>query len=262
MNQIVPQHLIIGIDSADSSQDPSTDTTICHVTNSADAHDLVFTTAPDGITGLVKLGFTHLELDSEMADQLSDLHGQGLKLLTTLPHPNELIYIEDWGEAPHLSAAKIWNQLADTSGFTRVAPGNEVTTSQHAVALMLQMAIPYIPIVELDSRLIPSRPDYRTQSGREYRELLRSLTFWRHRFSIHGYSPKLVHAGQDGLLIFTVDSWLVVLNQNSDDADIDLGSHGSFWLMLGTARDVHLHGSVLGLPAHSGAILANDLVKT
>ncbi len=89
----------------------------------------------------------------------------------------------------------------------------------------------------------------------------RSLVFWRKQFAIARQSPDLVHAGDDGTLIYRIGPWLVVINSNTDDLAIDVGSGGAMWLSLATDRDVHLHGSVLHLPAWSGAILANERAR-
>ena len=70
-----------------------------------------------------------------------------------------------------------------------------------------------------------------------------------------------VHAGEDGTLVLILGSWLVALNWNDEEISIDVGSGGSMWLMLGTPCDVQLQGSLLVLPAYSGAILANELAR-
>jgi glycosidase len=89
----------------------------------------------------------------------------------------------------------------------------------------------------------------------------RSLVFWREKFDIARGRPQLVHAGDDGMLIFTTDSWLIAINRSDEEVGIDLGSYGSMWLSLATGNDVKLYGSELVLPAYSGAILANELAR-
>ena len=69
---------------------------------------------------------------------------------------------------------------------------------------------------------------------------------------------QLVHADPQGLLVFLVGSWLVVINRTEEAHGIDLGTHGSMWLALATANDVQLHGEVLQVPAMSGAIVAAE----
>lgn len=96
------------------------------------------------------------------------------------------------------------------------------------------------------------------EQDRELLEYYRSLVFWRNRWGVHAMSPYLIHAGRDGLLLFRVGSWLVVINRNNDEHDIDIGTPGLMWLALATANDVQLHGSILKVPPMSGAILAAE----
>jgi glycosidase len=112
-------------------------------------------------------------------------------------------------------------------------------------------------------RIEQSRTPMTWGSGQD-RELLdfyRSLVFWRGKFDIASGRPRLVHAGNDGTLIFTTDSWLIAINRSDEEIGIDLGSYGSMWLSLATGNDVKLYGSELVLPAYSGAILANERAR-
>lgn len=96
---------------------------------------------------------------------------------------------------------------------------------------------------------------------RELLEFYRSLVFWRKRFGISRCQPRLVHAGDDGLLVFTTDSWLIALNRSNEEVGVDLGTYGSMWLSLATDNGVKLYGSELVLPEYSGAVLANELAR-
>lgn len=156
------------------------------------------------------------------------------------------------------SAAELWTQLDAGPQYVRgsaLSGRHDGSGSRAEAWTLLQMALPPIPLVPISMELVYSA------ALREQRELLRSLVFWRKRLNIGRQAPKLVHAGDDGLLIFITDSWLITVNQNPEEASIDLGSHGSMWLMLGTRNDVHLHGSMLILPPHSGAVVANELAR-
>lgn len=125
--------------------------------------------------------------------------------------------------------------------------------SYGAVALMAQMSLPYVPIPAFG--VVPDR------LPKHHAHFVRSVIFWRNRNGIARMTPRLVHAGEDGTLVFILGSWLVALNWNDEEISIDVGSGGSMWLMLGTPRDVQLQGSLLVLPAYSGAILANELAR-
>lgn len=145
------------------------------------------------------------------------------------------------------------------------------------IAALLQMALPGPPIIYYGTevglsqwhdleyedgsrRMEESRTPmlWGAEQDRELLEYYRSLVFWRNRWGVHTMSPYLIHAGRDGLLLFRVGSWLVVINRNDDEHDIDIGTPGSMWLALGTANDVQLHGSILKVPPMSGAILAAE----
>lgn len=155
-----------------------------------------------------------------------------------------------------VSGSNVW------SSFEHVLPDTRQTElaliqssfeSHGSVALMVQMSLPLAPIIQLGGA-----PD---RLPRDHAHFLRSLIFWRNRNDISGMSPRLVHAGHDGTLVYILDSWMVALNWNAEEISIDIGDTGSMWLMLGTPRDVQLHGSLLVLPAYSGAILANELAR-
>lgn len=152
------------------------------------------------------------------------------------------------------TAQSTWAQLEASPAHTL---GGDLTSGQDGAeaVTLLQMSVRPIPVVPVNEALL-----YSTQF-REQRELLRSAVFWRKRFDIARHTTNLIHAGEDGLLIYWIDSWLVSVNQNPEEASIDLGSQGSMWLMLGSHRDVHLHGSMLILPAHSAAVVANELAR-
>ena len=159
---------------------------------------------------------------------------------------------------PNVSAEALWKEI-EASPVGSIGSGLAHKTGsiryQAEATTLVQMTTRPVPVVPITPQLIYS------SDLREQRELLRSLVFWRKRFEIARQAANLVHAGDDGLLIYTVDSWLVSVNQNDEEVSIDLGSHGSMWLMLGTQRDVHLHGSLLILPPFSGAIVANELAR-
>ncbi|MCO5223786.1 MAG: alpha-amylase family glycosyl hydrolase [Thermomicrobiales bacterium] len=95
-------------------------------------------------------------------------------------------------------------------------------------------------------------------ADRDVQEFYRSLLFWRDRHGIAALTPSLVHAGDDGTLIYRIDPWLVLLNRSDDEIEIALGSYGSLWLMLATNNTVRLHGSRLILSRYSGAVLGNE----
>lgn len=96
---------------------------------------------------------------------------------------------------------------------------------------------------------------------RDLLDFYRSLLFWRKKFSIDQLEARLVHAGDDGTLVYTIGPWLVVINLGGEPADIALDEPGSIWLALGTDRDVQLQGNLISLPPYSGAILANQLAR-
>lgn len=162
--------------------------------------------------------------------------------------------LSSFAEENPTSASELWTNVETSPAATlgaELTPGDR----RRETTMLLQVSIPPVPVIPVTNALLYD------SSHREQRELLRSAVFWRKRFDISHHVPRLVHAGVDGLLIFTVDSWLVSINQNVDEAGIDLGSHGSMWLMLATHRDVHLHGSMLILPPNSGAVVANELAR-
>lgn len=209
---------------------------------------------------LKHIGFTDVVLGPGIATgeeipAMSELTKQGLTVHKSLNIESAVDLSISSGD---FSASAFWRDLEaeprfSLSGQMEAATGQG--RSRTEAAILLQMTSRPVPIVHISRRLVYS------SELREQRELLRSLVFWRKRFDIAQHSFNLVHAGDDGLLIFTVDSWLVTLNQNPEESSIDLGNHGSMWLMLGTQRDVHLHGSMLILPAWSGAIVANELAR-
>lgn len=226
---------------------------ICRIDSADDLNDLV--AAPDllGSKELLRLGFTDLILPDGQDD--SGLSELGTVSASDIPSPVNL------ADLVSLFGESIWSRLESHFGT-----GTSLLSSQdhgpHAnAALMLQMSTPLVPIVPIDDRMIPGRAAYAQVNGREHRELFRSLTFWRTRFHIGRAKPRLVHADDSGLLIYIIDSWLVVLNFNESEEAVDIGQTGSMWLMLGTYRDVHLHGSLLVLPPFTGAILANELAQ-
>lgn len=96
---------------------------------------------------------------------------------------------------------------------------------------------------------------------RDLLDFYRSLVFWRKKFGVDKLEVRLVHAGDDGTLVYTVGQWLVVINRSGEPADIALDEPGSIWLALGTEREVQLQGSLISLPPYSGAILANQLAR-
>jgi glycosidase len=145
------------------------------------------------------------------------------------------------------------------------------------IAALLQMALPGPPIIYYGTevglnqwhdleyedgtrRMEESRTPmlWGSEQDRELLEFYRSLIFWRNRWGVHAMSPHLVHAGSDGLLLFRVGSWLVVINRTGEEHGIDTGTPGSMWLALATANDVQLHGAILKVPPMSGAILAAE----
>lgn len=210
--------------------------------------------APDPIR---HIGFTGILYSGEM-----DENNQcDLETLADIGFPNHVAKQMDSAfdlSRTGIDASALWERLEKSPPYTfgadLSAEAPDIRSQNEAITL-LQMSIRPIPIVPIRVPLVYS------SALREQRELLRSLVFWRKRFDIARHNPNLIHAGDDGLLIFTIDSWLVTVNKNPDEAAIDLGSQGSMWLMLGTQRDVHLHGSMLILPPHSGAIVANELAK-
>lgn len=165
----------------------------------------------------------------------------------------------------------------DMNRFLWVVQGD---TRRLKIAAMLQMALPSPPVIYYGTetglsqwhdleypdgsrRMEESRVPMIWGDGqdRELLEFYRSLVFWRNKFGIATANPQLVHAGSDGLLIFTTSSWLIAINRGSDEVRIDLGRYGSMWLSLSTDNGVRLFGSELVLPAYSGSVLANELAR-
>lgn len=165
----------------------------------------------------------------------------------------------------------------DMNRFLWVVQGD---TRRLKIAALLQFALPQPPIVYYgtevglsqlrdiehpngERRLEESRCPmiWGANQNRELLEFYRSLVHWRKRFAIANNSPKLVHAGEDGTLIFTSGEWLVVLNRNDEETTIDLGSRGTMWLGLATDNDVRMFGSELVLPPYSGVLVANQLAR-
>lgn len=227
------------------------DKIICNIENLADLEALASLSGDAGTTELTKLGFTSvttsvstqsmLSLPAEPAEQLE--HAQSLDELIT---------------EPSTSSESLWESLLGSDLPLRFHGASEECEQ---AALMLQMSLPRLPIYDLNQRLVPDTAAYASRPAREFRELLRSLTFWRTRFRIGHTRPRLVHADDSGLLIYIIDSWLIALNFTDDDVSVDVGTGGAMWLMLATGHSVHLHGSLLELPANSGAILANELAR-
>lgn len=240
------------IPATNANQAVNTDAVLFRAASSADLEVFAAEPAP-----LHHIGFTGILTPGGSSDTSGDT-------LNVLAESGLSVLDEDAGESAlrlsstRSSAVEIWTSLESEPVFTDGADLSvDTATDRHQgeAITLLQMAVKPVPIVPVTSNLVYSG------ALREQRELLRSLVFWRKRFDIARHQPKLVHAGEDGLLIFIVDSWLVTVNQNADEAAIDLGSYGSMWLMLGTQRDVHLHGSMLVLPPYSGAIVANELAR-
>lgn len=165
----------------------------------------------------------------------------------------------------------------DMNRFLWIAQGD---TRRLKIAALLQMSLPspaavyYGTEVGLNQwhdleypdgsrRLEESRTPmlWGAQQNRELKEFYRSLIFWRKKFEVTQAIPRLVHAGDDGLLIYTVGSWLVAINRSDEEVGIDLGSYGSMWLSLATDNGVKLYGSELVIPAYGGAVLANELAR-
>ena len=165
----------------------------------------------------------------------------------------------------------------DMNRFLWVVAGD---TRRLKIAALLQMSLPSPPIIYYGTetglnqvhdleypdgtrRMEESRMpmNWGDAQDRELLEFYRSLVFWRKKFGISALSPRLVHAGNDGLLIFTADAWLIAINRGSDEVGIDLGSYGSMWLTLSTDNGVRLFGSELVLPPYTGAILANERAR-
>lgn len=145
------------------------------------------------------------------------------------------------------------------------------------IAALLQMALPGPPIIYYGTevglsqwhdleyedgsrRMEESRTPmlWGKEQDRDLLEFYRSLVFWRTRWGVHSMKPRLVHAGADGLLLFLVGSWLVVINASSEEHNVDLGVRGSMWLALATGNDVQLHGELLRVPSMGGAIVAAE----
>ena len=230
------------------------DKIICNIDNLADLEVLESLAGDAGTAELARLGFnavippvssqTILGPPAEPADHLKN--AQSL---------DELV------SNPAVSSESLWDSLLSSNHSARPIRLHSPSQEREQVALMLQMSLPRLPIYDLDSRLVPGTTSHASRGGREYRELLRSLTFWRTKFRIGHANPRLVHADGSGLLIYIIDSWLITLNFNNEDVSVDVGTGGAMWLMLATGHDVHLHGSLLDLPSNSGAILANELAR-
>lgn len=236
---------------------PSIDAVLCRVATEKDLNAIA--TDPGAIE---KLGFTGIVAPKSLLTTATSI---GIRECGLMIHqePSDVdlgdsIDLSVWTSDAPPSAEKIWDALEKSPDYS---PGVDLTNDdlstrrRNEVVTALQMAAPPIPVAQISAPLLYSA------SHREQRELLRSLIFWRKRFGIARHPSNLVHAGDDGLLIFTIDSWLIALNQNQDEVSIDLGSRGSMWLMLGTQREVHLHGALLVLPGYSGAIMANELAR-
>ncbi len=202
---------------------------------------------------LEQIGFTGLVIPDETAQDLEPLMQRGFSTIHER-NVDSALDLSTFTANVSPSAEVLWNKL---EGSPEVSEGVDISLPDrgHEATTLIQMSAPATPIAPVNSSLL-----YSTRL-REQRELLRSMVFWRKRYEVAQHAPKLVHAGEDGLLIFTVDFWLVAINQNPEEASIDLGTHGSMWLMLGTHRDVHLHGSMLILPPYTGAVIANELAR-
>lgn len=226
---------------------------ICKIDAADDLNDLISAPNQLGSKELIRLGFTDL-----MLPEGADASGMAQMATATESDFQAPISLPDPGCQ---SGESLWTSLESHFGTGTSILNTAANSPDFNAMLMLQMSIPLVPVVPIDDRMIPGRPGYQDQNGREYRELLRSLTFWRTRFHIGRAKPRLVHADDSGLLIYIIDSWLVVTNLNPSEESVDIGQTGTMWLMLGTDRDVHLHGSLLVLPAGTGAILANELAQ-
>ncbi|HWV24836.1 MAG TPA: alpha-amylase family glycosyl hydrolase [Thermomicrobiales bacterium] len=147
-------------------------------------------------------------------------------------------------------------------------------TRKLKIAALVQCALPHPPVifygteVGLSQRHDLENPDgsrrleesrmpmiWGASQNRELRSFYRALIHWRKSQTIFATSPMLVHAGDDGLLVFRSGQWFIAVNRSEDEIAIDFARHGEVWLALGTEFDVQLHGSALQLPAMSGAIL-------
>lgn len=157
--------------------------------------------------------------------------------------------------------------MLDPSGEDRFLALVSGDTRRFNIAILLQMSLPHPASLVYGSEL-GVRSNHRvapiawgSSIDKELLEYVRSVIFWRKKFGLSHASPRLVHAGSDGTLIFTTDSWLIAINRNEEETVIDLGSYGSMWLSLATENDVKLYGSELVLPPQSGAVLANELAR-
>ena len=202
---------------------------------------------------LEQIGFTGLLLPDGVDGNTGPIEQLGLRVYSE-SEIGASFDLADFSSQSAVNASDVWSSLEQSPGRSL---GVDLTSGDRRdeATTLLQVSINPVPIIPMDEQLLYS-PGFREQ-----REFLRSAVFWRKRFEIARYTPNLVHAGVDGLLIYSVDSWLVSINQNAEEASIDLGSHGSMWLMLGTQRDVHLHGSMLILPPFTGAVVANELAR-
>ena len=153
-------------------------------------------------------------------------------------------------------------------------------TRRLKIAALLQMTLPSPPAIYYGTEVGLSQwhdleyPDGARRSeesrtpmlwgadqDRELLEFYRSLVFWRKKFGIGHERPQLVHAGDDGTLVFATGAWLVAINRSAEAIDIALDDTSSLWLALGSEADVHLHGLRLVLPPYSGAIVASQGVR-
>lgn len=159
----------------------------------------------------------------------------------------------------------------DTNRFLRGARGD---TRRLKITALVQCALPHPPIISYGTEIgLGQRHDLAYPEGlrreeeshapmpwgagqdRELRSFYRALIHWRKSHGIFATSPMLVHAGDDGLLVFRAGPWFIVVNRSGEEIAIDFERHGEVWLALGTEFDIQLHGSALQLPAMSGAIL-------
>ena len=224
------------------------DDVVCRISTSAELASVSSYPKP-----LEQIGFTGVVLPEGVNGDISPIEQLGIRVYQD-DGDRSFLDLASFSAQSDVSARAVWTELerAPISTF-----GVDLTSGDrwHEATTLLQMSISPVPIVPVNEALLYS------SQFREQRELLRSAVFWRKRFEIARHQTNLIHAGEDGLLIFSVDSWLVCINQNTEEAGIDLGNHGSMWLMLGTQRDVHLHGSMLILPAYSAAVVANELAR-
>lgn len=223
----------------------------CFVSNHLEFDEIV--AAPEVLD---QIGFTGMVVTDHNASTDS-LKQRGFQL-HDLAELKPVFDLSQWVTATPLSSEEIWmahEKQPYVSLGVDIAIADDLQRRKHEAATLFQIAASPVPVVRINAALLYST------TYREQRELLRSLVFWRKRFEVSRHRPRLVHSGDDGLLIFIIDSWLISVNMNPDEATIDLGQQGSMWLMLGSQRDVHLHGSMLVLPPYSGAIVANEAAR-